>query len=155
LALRLAADLERHHPLLHHVWDAGKALLAGCSMGGYGVLMALGAGLSEHTFDDPFFAHPVQRQLLSDLCLDQPFFEDLSDSVRARVKAAALLAPWGGERLWTDAALSRLRTPLFFAAGTADPVAGYPAVRRLFESSHRADRWLLSFEHAAHNIGNH
>lgn len=154
LALRLAADLERHHPLLHHVWDAGRALLVGYSMGGYGVLLALGAGFDAQGLDDPFFQHPVQRELLADLCLDQPFFEDLSDAVAARVKAAALLAPWGGSRIWTDESLARLRTPLFLAAGSADQVADYTAVRRIFEASRHSDRWLLTFEHAGHNVGN-
>jgi len=153
LALRLAADLERHHPLLHHVWDAGRALLVGYSMGGYGVLLALGAGFDGRRLDDPFFQRPVQRELLADLCLDQPFFEDLSDAVAARVKAAALLAPWGGDKIWSDEALARLRTPLLLAAGSADQVASYAAVRRLFEASRHSDRWLLTFEHAGHNVG--
>ncbi len=154
LAVRLAADLERHHPHLAQVWDTASTALVGFSMGGYGVLTALGAGLEEGTFDDPFFDQPMRRELLADLRLGHPFFEDLADGVTSRVKAGVLLAPWGGDRVWTDAALARVHTPLFFAAGSEDDVSMYPAIRRLFAATTSAERWLLTFLHARHNVGN-
>jgi predicted dienelactone hydrolase len=153
LALRVAADLERHHPRLHHVWDADRAALVGFSMGGYGALVALGAGFGEHVFDHPAFAEPLRRALLDDLVEGRTFHYDVVDAVTAKVDAAVLLAPWGGAELWTDAALARVRTPLFLAAGSADDVAGYPAIRRLFEATVGAERWLLTFELARHNVG--
>ncbi|MDA0699820.1 MAG: dienelactone hydrolase [bacterium] len=153
LALRVAADLERHHPLLHHVWDADRSGLAGFSMGGYGALVALGAGVGAHALDHPMLNEPLRRQLLDDLIEGHPFHDDLVDAITAKVGAAVLLSPWGGDTVWTDASLARVGTPLFFAAGSEDDVAGYPAVRRLFEASAHADRWLLTFEHARHNVG--
>lgn len=153
LAVRIAADLERRHPLLAHVWDTARTALVGYSMGGYGTLLALGAGLSEPTFDDPLVVGPLHRELLADLVVGDPFYEDLVDGVTSRVKAAVLLAPWGGRRVWSGAALARVTTPLFIAAGSADDVAEYPAIRHLFDATTGADRWLLTFEHARHNVG--
>lgn len=154
LALRVAADLERHHPHLAHVWDTARSALVGFSMGGYGTLLALGAGLGDHVFADPFFGEPLRRELLADLLQGDPFYEDLVDGVTSRVKAAVLLAPWGGDRIWSDAALARVTTPLLFAAGSEDDVAHYPAIRRLFDATTAADRWLLTFRNARHNVGN-
>lgn len=154
LAVRLAADLERHHPQLAQVWDTATSALVGFSMGGYGVLMALGAGLEDHTFDDPFFDEPMRRELLADLRLGHPFFEDLADGVTSRVKAGVLLAPWGGERVWTDEALARVRTPLLIAAGSEDDVSEYHAIRRIFRAATSTERWLLTFLQARHNVGN-
>jgi len=154
LALRVAADLERHHPLLHHVWDAERAALVGFSMGGYGTLLALGAGFDAAALAHPAFDAPLWRELLDDLALGQPFYEDLVDAVTARVRCAVLLSPWGGgAQVWTDAALARLRVPLFIAAGSEDDVAVYPGIRRIFEGAVSTDRWLLTFEHARHNVG--
>ncbi|MDF1522706.1 MAG: dienelactone hydrolase [Trueperaceae bacterium] len=154
LAVRVAADLERRHPLLAHVWDTARTALVGFSMGGYGTLLALGAGLGEAAFADPFLADPLRRELVADLVAGDPFYDDLVDGVTSRVKAAVLLAPWGGERIWSDAALARVTTPLFLAAGSDDDIAEYRAIRRVFEGASSADRWLLTFEHARHNVGN-
>jgi predicted dienelactone hydrolase len=154
LALRVAADLERRHPLLHHVWDADRAALVGFSMGGYGALIALGAGIGAHVLAHPTFADPLRRELLEDVVEGHAFHDDLVDAVGAKVAAAVLFAPWGGGQIWTDAALARVRTPLFLAAGSADDVAEYPAIRRVFEATTTAERWLLTFELARHNVGN-
>jgi len=154
LALRVAADLERHHPRLHHVWDAERTALVGFSMGGYGTLVALGAGIGAHVLEDPTLAEPLRRGLLDDLVEGRAFHDDLVDAVTSKVAAAALLAPWGGAQVWTDAALARVRTPLFLAAGSDDDIAGYPAIRRLFEAAGAVERWLLTFAHARHNVGN-
>jgi predicted dienelactone hydrolase len=153
LALRVAADLERHHPLLHHVWDTDRAGLIGFSLGGYGAVVALGAGVGAHVFEHPSLAEPLRRGLLADLVEGHPFHDDLVDAVTAKVDAAVLLAPWGGDRTWTDGALARLRTPLFVAAGSDDDVAGYEGIRRIWAGAVGAERWLLTFERARHNVG--
>jgi predicted dienelactone hydrolase len=153
LALRVAADLERRHHLLHHVWDSDRAALVGFSMGGYGVLLALGAGYDTATLAHPAFEAPLWRELLDDLSLGHPFYDDLVDGVTAKVRAAVLFAPWGGSQVWTDAALARLQVPTFIAAGSDDDIALYPAIRRIFEAATSAERWLLTFEHARHNVG--
>lgn len=153
LALRIAAHLERHHPLLRHVWDSDRTALVGFSMGGYGALVALGAGFDRAALARPAFDAPLWREMLADLTLGQPFYEDLVDAVTAKVRTAVLLSPWGGSQVWTDAALARLQVPTFIAAGGEDDIALYPAIRRIFEAATRAERWLLTFEHARHNVG--
>jgi predicted dienelactone hydrolase len=153
LALRLASELERHHPLLQRVWDSAVAALVGFSMGGYGSLVALGAGFDPRVLAQPAFDAPLWRDLLRDLSLGDPFYEDLADSVRAKVRAAVLLAPWGGASAWSDAALARVQVPTLIAAGSADDIAEYPAIRRIFAGV-AAERYLLTFEHARHNVGN-
>ena len=153
LALRAAADIEDRHPLLHHVWDADRAVLVGYSLGGYGALLALGAGLGTELFEHPSLTNPLAPELLADLVLDDPFHADLVEGVTARVRAAVLLAPWGGSLVWADRALARVRTPLFIAGGSDDDVAGYAGVRRVFEGTVGADRWLLTFDHARHSVG--
>ena len=153
LALRVAADLERHHALLHHVWDSDRTALVGFSMGGYGALVALGAGFDRAALAHAAFDAPLWRELLVDLTLGEPFYEDLVDAVTAKVRTAVLLSPWGGSQVWTEAALARLRVPTFIAAGSEDDIALYPAIRRIFEAATGAERWLLTFEHARHNVG--
>jgi predicted dienelactone hydrolase len=153
LALRLASELERHHPRLRQVWDSAVVALVGFSMGGYGSLMALGAGFDPALLALPAFDPPLWRDLLSDLSLGNPFYEDLVDAARAKVRAALLLAPWGGATAWSDDALARVDTPLLIAAGDADDIALYPAIRRIFEGV-GGERYLLTFENARHNIGN-
>jgi predicted dienelactone hydrolase len=153
LALRVAADLERHHALLHHVWDSDRTALVGFSMGGYGALVALGAGFDRAALAHAAFDAPLWRELLVDLTLGEPFYEDLVDAVTAKVRTAVLLSPWGGSQVWTDTALARLQVPTFIAAGSEDDIALYPAIRRIFETTTRAERWLLTFEHARHNVG--
>jgi predicted dienelactone hydrolase len=111
LALRVAADLERHHALLHHVWDSDRTALVGFSMGGYGALVALGAGFDRAALAHAAFDAPLWRELLVDLTLGEPFYEDLVDAVTAKVRSAVLLSPWGGSQVWTDAALARLQVP--------------------------------------------
>jgi predicted dienelactone hydrolase len=153
LALRLASELERDHPRLHHVWDSAVVGLVGFSMGGYGSLVALGAGFDPALLALPDFDPPLWRDLLSDLSIGNPFYEDLVDATRARVRAAVLFAPWGGATAWSDAALARIDTPLLIAAGDADDIAGYPAIRRIFAGV-GGECYLLTFANARHNVGN-
>lgn len=161
LALRVAADLERAHPLLHHVWDADRVALVGHAMGGYGVLVALGAGLDVGAFEPLGITDPLRHELVDDLAAGMPFHEDLVDAVTSRVRAGVLLAPWGGDAAWSRHALARVSTPLFLAAGSEDDgaavrtglAAGYAGVRTLFEASVASDRWLLTFDGARHGVG--
>lgn len=156
LALRVATDIEHRHPLLHGLWDSARAALVGFSMGGMGTLLALGAGYDPALLQMPQFEAqfqtPLWRELLSDLTLGEPFFEDLSQAVRDKVQAAVLLAPWGGQAVWTERALARVHTPLFIVSGSDDDIAAYAATRRIFEATTGSERYLLTLQHARHNI---
>ena len=117
-------------------------------MGGYGVLVSLGAGLSPS-------ALARARGLGTDLQAQLLRNAHANPRPDPRVRAAVAIAPWGGEAgLWRPEALARVTAPTLFVAGSADTVSGYArGVRRLFEEAVRSDRYLLTFLHAGHNAG--
>lgn len=119
--------------------DVGNTALLGYSMGGYGALVAAGAGV--------------------DLAALKPFgVTDTSAFVaRApdpRIHAVVAFAPWGGARgLWTGAALAAVRVPTLFIAGEQDTIAGYEdGVLRLAREAVNAPRYLLAYQNARHNV---
>lgn len=125
--------------------DPGAIGLLGFSMGGYGALTTAGVPLDPAA---PAFAQfpPAARAMLPppDPLLAQ------------RVKAVVTLAPWGGQpdaMAWQDAALANLRKPLLLIAGDQDDVVGFErGVKRLFQAALGADRYLLVYREAAHNV---
>ena len=125
--------------------DRARIGLIGYSMGGYGALTTAGAVL------DP----------------QAPALAQLPDSARqlavrpdaalaGRIKAVVALAPWGAQpsaRAWSDAGLRGLTAPLLLIDGNLDDVADYAqGVQRIFSKVARADRYLLTFRSAGHNI---
>ena len=155
-ALLEAADhWSERHPELAGVWDSRRVGVAGYSLGGYGALVALGAGLSERAFDEPYMREDaLHAAILDPLRRGDPFHEGLVERVRPRVAAALLLAPWGGGRVWDESDVAELRTPLLFAVGSHDDVSGYEdGVRRIWREARHADRDLLTLELARHNVG--
>jgi predicted dienelactone hydrolase len=127
--------------------DAGHTALIGYSMGGYGVVNAIGGGFSEQAAKLPFA--PVHGALAR----RQAGNPEFAASREPRIKAAIAIAPWGWNAgIWDPAGLAGIRTPVFYIAGSLDDVAGYsPGVRNLFEASVNAPRYLLTFENANHN----
>lgn len=128
--------------------DASRTGLVGYSMGGYGVLSALGAGFSDTAVSAP--SAPPNR-LLYERAASNPTFTKRADP---RIKAAIAIAPYGGAvGAWGDEGLRAITTPVLFVAGSADDVVGYEqGVRVLFEGAIRADRYLLTFLNGAHNV---
>ncbi len=153
--LDAAAAWGRDHPDLAGAWDASSAALAGYSMGGYGALVALGAGLAEDAFDDPYVRDtPLHGEVLSPLRSGDPFHDALVARVAPRVRAAVLFAPWGGHRVWDARSLAFVRTPLLIAGGSEDDVSDYGGgIRRVWRDATSAPRDLLTFELARHNVG--
>lgn len=143
------------HPDLHGVWNASRVGLVGYSLGGYGALVALGAGLAERAFEEPYVREePLHGAILDPLRAGDPFHEALVERVRPRVATALLLAPWGGGRVWDASTLARVQTPLLLAVGSDDDISGYhDGVRSLWRDLRHADRDLLTFEAARHNVG--
>lgn len=72
----------------------------------------------------------------------------------ARIKAVVAFAPWGGaHKVWDAAALARVRAPVLFIAGDQDDVSGYrDGVVPLFEGVVHAERYLLTYQGARHNV---
>ena len=119
--------------------------LLGFSMGGYGSLTTAGVPLDA--------AAPAYAQLPPAARATLPVPDPL---LAQRVKAVVALAPWGGQPgalVWQDAALANLRKPLLLIAGDQDDVVGFErGVKRLFAAARGADRYLLVYREAAHNI---
>jgi predicted dienelactone hydrolase len=125
--------------------DVSHTALLGYSMGGYGVLNAAGVGTSEVAL------RFVPGTALQARQAGNPDFETARD---ARIKALIAFAPWGGQQGLFDAkGLAGLRVPSLFIAGDQDDVAGYAdGVRRLAEGASNANRYLLVYQNARHNI---
>ncbi|WP_243248439.1 alpha/beta hydrolase family protein [Pseudomonas maioricensis] len=125
--------------------DTRHTALLGYSMGGYGVLNAAGVGTSAVA------SRFVAGTALQARQAGNPDFEAVRD---ARIKALIAFAPWGGQQgLLDEKGLAGLRVPSLFIAGDQDDVAGYAdGVRRLAEGAKNADRYLLVYENARHNI---
>ncbi|MBB3220066.1 alpha/beta hydrolase family protein [Pseudoduganella umbonata] len=126
--------------------DTGRTALVGYSMGGYGALNAVGAGIS---------AAAVAYVPGGRLAIHQqgdPRHETRRD---ARIKAVVAIAPWGGANgIWDAAGLAGLRTPTLFISGDQDDISGYQdGVLRLFQGAVHADRYLLTYRGARHNTG--
>jgi predicted dienelactone hydrolase len=114
-------------------------------MGGYGALNAAGAGISAAAVAFvPGGRLAVHQQ-------GNPAYEARRDP---RIKAVVAFAPWGGaSKIWDAAGLAGVRTPTLLIAGDQDDVAGYQdGVLRLFEGLVHAERYLLTYQGARHNV---
>lgn len=144
--IREVARLAQHDRsgVFAHV-DASRLALAGYSMGGYGALASAGAGY------DP--ASPLMAMMPKGLLAG-------STEADARpvpgLKALILFGPWGGApatRMWTRAALSHVTAPTLVIDGDRDDVVDFKGgVRWLFDGLIGADRHLLVYREARHNI---
>lgn len=135
--------------LLAGLIDASSCGLIGYSMGGYGVLNAVGGGVTAASVDFPWSVPGgalAQRQAGN---------AQFAASIDPRIKAAVAFAPWGwNSGLWDAEGLAGIRIPLLFVAGSVDDVSGYaPGVRSIFEACVNAPRHLLTYEMANHNAG--
>jgi predicted dienelactone hydrolase len=132
--------------------DADRAAIVGYSMGGYGALISAGSGVSRKAVEanEPPFAVP--HGLLGIHLAGSTTHQQLPDP---RVKTIIAFAPWGTVRGVFDAqTLQGMRTPTLFIAGSVDDVSDYEkGVRATWQLATRADRGLLTFEHANHNAG--
>ncbi len=127
--------------------DASRTGIVGYSMGGYGVVNAIGGGFRPGVESRPF-APP--NRLLAERTAAHP---DFAKTLDPRIKAAIAIAPWGmTEGAWDVEGLKSIRTPVLFVGGSADDVSGYEkGTRALYEATVNADRFLLTFLNAGHN----
>lgn len=128
--------------------DASRSGIIGYSMGGYGVVNAIGGGFRTAAATLPG-APP--RALLLERSADNAAYQQSGGD--ARIKAAVAIGPWGMQAgFWDAAGLAGIRTPTLFVAGSADEVSGYEnGTRALFKGAVNADRYLLTFVGAGHN----
>ena len=132
---------------LRQMVDTTRTGLVGYSMGGYGLLNALGAGYSEAAVVS---RNAPPNRLLASRSAANPQFNGKQDP---RIKAAIAIAPWGMQvGVWDAAGLSGIRTPILLVCGSVDDVAGYElGSRAIFNLAVNADRYLLTFVNASHH----
>ncbi|MTI45485.1 platelet-activating factor acetylhydrolase isoform II [Roseibium hamelinense] len=132
---------------LNGLVDTERTGLIGYSMGGYGALIAAGAGVTDVAVDYDWGAPgtTLARHLAG-----SDSHEALVDD---RLAAIVAIGPWGRERdFWNADGMAGLRVPTLFVAGSEDDISGYEGgIRRLWEEGTGADRHLLTFVSANHN----
>jgi len=132
---------------LSGIVDATRTALIGYSMGGYGVVNAIGGGYSDASIG--FGTSPPNR-MLAERSAANPDYQKARDP---RIKAAIAIGPWGMQSgFWDAEGLKGIRTPLLIAAGSVDDVSGYDkGPRAIYQNAVNADRYLLTFINANHN----
>lgn len=136
--------------VLSGILDADNAGIIGYSMGGYGVLNVAGAGYSDAL--TAFFAGMTGGSTaIASLAANNPEYQAKKDS---RIQAVVAFAPWGMERgVWDAEGLKGLRGPVFFVAGSEDDISGYEkGIKAIYEGAVHADRYLLTYINARHNV---
>ena len=130
--------------------DVNNAALIGYSMGGYGVMNAAGAGYSQN-LANMFSSMTGGSKAIEVLCMNNPAYKTLYDS---RIKAVVVFAPWGMQRnIWDSEGLMGLTVPAFFISGSLDDISGYEkGTRAIFNMAVNADRYLLTYINARHNV---
>ncbi len=130
--------------------NADQTALIGYSMGGYGVLNAGGAGYSDFAVN--FFKVMTKGgTAIESLSSTNVAYQK---SLDPRIKAIVAFAPWGKERgVWDAEGMKGLKIPTFFIAGDQDDISGYEkGIKALYTESVNADRYLLTYANARHNI---
>jgi len=119
--------------------------LVGYSMGGYGLINAIGGAFSKAS--ETFPRSPPNR-----LLAERGVGNAKADP---RIKAAIAIAPWGMQNgFWDAEGLKGIRTPVMFVSGSADEVSGYEnGTKALFTGAVNTDRYLLTYLYAGHNAG--
>lgn len=124
--------------------DGQNTALIGYSMGGYGALAT--AGAPYQFINDPMSNVPRDAQSkLADVTMEA-----------APITALIAFAPWGGQpanRAWSAEALAKIDVPTLIVAGNQDDVVNFDeGVRWLFDNLTGANRNMLVFREARHNI---
>jgi predicted dienelactone hydrolase len=129
--------------------NANNTALIGYSMGGYGALNTIGAGVTAASVG---YSWGTANGALA---VRQQGNATYQASLDSRIKAAVVFAPWGyNTGFWDATGLAGIRIPVFFVAGSVDSTSGYsPGVRSLYEGSVNAQRYLMTYENANHNAG--
>ena len=147
------AQLSENHPFsfLGRMVDASETALIGYSMGGYGSLVAAGAGITEFAANLDFLAPGgVLNQYLAGSDAYGDFLDD-------RIALAVLFAPFGGtvfgaSGLWDEDGLSGLKVPSLFIVGDMDRTAPYAGVQAIFDQAVNSDRYMLLYRNGIHEV---
>ena len=129
--------------------DTRQTGIVGYSMGGYGLTINLGGGVSDTLVNHQY---APANGLAFEHAASNPEFLASRDQ---RIKAGFLVAPWGmANDVWRAEDLRGISAPTFWLSGSADEIAGYErGTRAMFEHARMSDRYLLTFLNAGHNAG--
>jgi predicted dienelactone hydrolase len=130
--------------------NADRTGVIGYSMGGYGALNAAGAAYSETAIS--FFSRMTGGSQA--LAVRGNGSEAYRQSLDPRIKAVVAFAPWGMQQgVWDEETLQGLTVPTFFVAGSQDDISGYEkGIKAIYEGAVNADRYLLTYQNARHNV---
>jgi predicted dienelactone hydrolase len=148
--LNQMAELNESENQFTGLIDADNIAIIGYSMGGYGALNAGGAAYSGKL--DTFFATITKGSKAAQvLTVNNPGFQK---SIDPRIKAIVAFAPWGMKNnVWDSEGLKGMKVPTFFIAGRQDDISGYEdGIKAIFKGTTNADRYLLTYDNARHNI---
>ena len=135
------------HAFLRGMVDAENTALIGYSMGGYGALVAAGAGLTEFFINFPF---GVPGGYLARYRPGSPEYEARLDD---RIKAAVLFAPCCATfGFWDTTTLQGLTIPSYFIVGDQDRTAPFDGVEFLYKNAKASDRYVLIYQGAIHEV---
>lgn len=125
--------------------DPAKVGLIGYSMGGYGAISTAGAVYD--SAGKPFAQLPEASRKIA---------VSADARVAARIKALVAIAPWGGQpdnRAWTSTSLATIKQPVLIIDGDHDDIVNFKhGVRWIFDALTGADRRMLVYREAKHNV---
>jgi predicted dienelactone hydrolase len=145
-----AAGQSASNSFLSGLVDANNTALIGYSMGGYGVMNVAGAGYSEKL--SGFFSSISGSSKA--IAVRTTNNAEYVASMDQRIKAVVAFAPWGMARgVWDAEGLKGVKLPVFFVAGNLDDISGYEdGIKAMYKGTVNADRYLLTYLNARHNI---
>lgn len=133
---------------LYGLVNPQNTALIGYSMGGYGALIAAGAGVTQQAVDYPWGLPKSALAIHQNLNKTGQYRD-------TRLKTVIAFAPWGmNYGIWDSTTLKGVKVPMMFIAGSVDDVSGYEkGVRAVWQGTTMVDRALLTFENANHGVG--
>jgi predicted dienelactone hydrolase len=148
--LQEMADLttRRSKGSLSGLVDVEKIAILGYSMGGYGAVLAAGAGLSAG-FLSWAPGYWKAGPYLDLLAAGGDEYRALLDP---RVKALVLAGPWGGTYAWDAAGLAAIKVPTLCIVGDQDQTAPYAGAQAIYNGSVSSDRWMLVHQQGDHEV---
>lgn len=131
--------------------NADQTALIGYSMGGYGSLVAAGAGITKSAANIDGLA---PGGVLNKYHAGSEDYENFLDD---RIRAVVLFAPWGGSvfgpvGLWDAKGLRGMDVPSLFIVGNMDRTAPYAGVQSIFDNATSSDRYMLLYQGGIHEV---